>query len=85
VLQAWIDRCRTQLDAALAELEKTTASAGPSSVRVLQADITTGAMLDYVRRVEPEAVASARYPALHALSAACEAHPAFAACPSTSA
>jgi glutathione S-transferase len=77
----WIDRCRVQIDAAIAELESMRASAWPSHQRLMQVDITTAAMLDYVRRVEPEAVAPRKYPGLDELARDCEAHPAFTACP----
>ena len=81
VFDDWITRCRVQLDAALNELEAFRQSDWPTHGRLMQPEITTACMLAYVRRVEPGAVPAGRYPGLEQLSAACENHPAFIACP----
>jgi glutathione S-transferase len=73
----WIARCRIQIEAALGELEGQALSAA----RLTQAEITTAAMLAYVRRVEPVLLAAGRYVELQRLAADCEQHPAFRACP----
>jgi glutathione S-transferase len=75
----WIDRCRTQIAAALGELEANWLSTG----RVTQAEITTATMLAYVQRVEPGVAAPGSYPRLEQMAAECESLPAFKACPST--
>jgi hypothetical protein len=51
----WIARCRTQLDAALAELDSFKRLSWPIHDRSMQTDITTACMLGDVRRVEPGA------------------------------
>jgi glutathione S-transferase len=76
----WIARCRTQLDAALAELETFKRSSWPIHDRLMQTDITTVCMLGYVRRVEPGALLDGRYPNLEELATRCEEHSAFKAC-----
>lgn len=73
----WIDRCRTQIAAALGELEGETWS----GTRLIQAEITTATMLAYVRRVEPALLAPEAWPRLQRMSADCESRPAFRACP----
>jgi glutathione S-transferase len=77
----WIARCRTQLNAALAELDTFKRSCWPIHDRLMQIDITTVCMLGYVRRVEPGALLDGRYPCLEELAARCEQHSAFKACP----
>jgi glutathione S-transferase len=77
----WIARCRTQLDAVLAELDSFKRSSWPIHDRLMQTDITTACMLGYVRRVEPGALQDGRYPYLEELVARCEEHSAFKACP----
>jgi glutathione S-transferase len=76
-----IARCRTQLDAALAELDSFKRLLWPVHDRLMQNDITTACMLGYVRRVEPGALLDGRYPYLEELAARCEEHTAFRACP----
>ena len=73
----WIDRCRTQIEAALGELE---AEAWPGA-RLTQAEITAATMLAYVRRVEPALLAPEAWPRLQRMAADCERQPAFLACP----
>jgi glutathione S-transferase len=76
--QDWIVRCRGQLDCGLAALEDCTPP--PDSDRLLQADITTAAMLGYVRLREPDAVPRGRYRRLDALAVLCESTQAFQMC-----
>ena len=59
----WIARCRTQLDAALAELDTFKRSSWPIHDRLIQTDMTTVCMLGYVRRVEPGALLDGATPA----------------------
>jgi glutathione S-transferase len=78
--EGWIARCRGQQEGALAALEARYTAVGPDPARLLQPEITVAAMLGYVRLRQPEMLAPGRYPALEALSARAEAHPAFIAC-----
>ena len=78
--ETWIARCRGQQDGALAALEARYAAGRPDGARLMQPEITVAAMLGYVRLRQPETVPPGRYPALEALSARAEAHPAFVAC-----
>jgi len=73
----WIDRCRTQITAALGELE----GEPWSGARLTQAEITTATMLAYVRRVEPALFVPDAWPRLQRMAADCESRPAFRACP----
>jgi glutathione S-transferase len=89
VHQPWIDRCRVQMEAALAALESEAAASGSGSTWFLgrgplQPDITTGCMIGYLRlhmgSLLPAGIFSeARYPALTRLSAELESLPAFRA------
>lgn len=78
----WIARCRGQQDAALAALEARFAAEPPGGARLMQPEITVATALGYLRLRLPlrEALPPGRYPALEALSARAEAHPAFQAC-----
>jgi glutathione S-transferase len=73
----WIARCRTQIAAALGELE----GEAWSGSRLTQAEITTATMLAYVRRAEPALLAPEAWPRLRRMAADCESRPAFRACP----
>jgi glutathione S-transferase len=75
----WIARCRTQLDAALSELESLELKLADHQP-LTQTEITAGCMFAYVKRVEPDAVSGGCYPCLDRLSAACEARQQFMAC-----
>jgi glutathione S-transferase len=76
----WISRCRTQLDAALSELEAFGLQL--TDLQPLrQTDITTACTFAYVQRVEPGAAVATRYPCLHQLSETCQGRQAFMACP----
>jgi glutathione S-transferase len=72
----WLERCRTQLDSALAALEVTVPTGWLAGDRPGQADITLGCVLGYVRLRVSEALAPG-YPALERHTAACEALDAF--------
>jgi len=76
----WIARCRGQQEGALGELDRRFAAAKPDETRLMQPEITVAAMLGYLRLRQPETLPPASYPALEALSAWAEAHPAFKAC-----
>jgi glutathione S-transferase len=79
--EAWIARCRGQQEGALGELERRFAGRRePDETRLMQPEITVAAMLGYLRLGQPETLPAGRYPALEALSAWAEAHPAFIAC-----
>ena len=78
---SWMDRCRTQIAAALGELEGELDAGWSSTDRLTQAEITTATMLAYVRRVEPAMVAPGTYPRLERMAADCERLEAFQACP----
>jgi glutathione S-transferase len=72
----WTLRCRTQGAGALAALA---AEPWPAGKALGQAEITTACMLRYVTLADPELLPHGRYPSLDALSARCEALPAFEA------
>ena len=75
----WLTRCRSQLDAALDELEAfRLALLDHQPLR--QVEITAACTYGYVRRVEPDAISSGRYAWLDRLSVACEARQQFRAC-----
>lgn len=76
----WIARCRGQQDGALVALERVFAAETATSPRLMQPEITVATTLGYLRLRQPETLPAGRYPALAALSARCEAHPAFQAC-----
>ncbi len=70
----WIARCRRQGEGAIAALA---AQTWPAVKALDQAQITTVCMIRYVRMADPEALPPGRHPSLDALSARCEALPAF--------
>ena len=72
----WIDRCLTQGTGALAALA---AESWPADAPLDQAQITTACMIRYVRMADPDLLPPGRHPSLDALSARCEALPAFQA------
>jgi len=72
----WIARCRTQAEGGLRALAGQT---WPADARLLQDWITTACMIVYVRLADPDLMPPGRYPALDAVSARCEALPAFKA------
>ena len=78
----WIDRCRSQIDGVLAALEADRAArSGPwwFGETINHADIMVGCALRFLGEAHPEAFDAARWPALAAHAAACEALPDFAA------
>jgi glutathione S-transferase len=72
----WIERCRTQGAGAIAALA---AEPWPEGAPLDQAQITTACMLRYVQLADPDLLPPGRFPTLEALSARCEALPAFQA------
>jgi glutathione S-transferase len=72
----WVERCRTQGLGAIAALA---AEPWPAEATLDQAQITTTCMIRYVRMADPEVLRPGRHPSLDALSAHCEALPAFQA------
>jgi len=72
----WIARCRTQGEGAIAALA---AEPWPPGENLDQAEITTACMIRYVRMADPDLLPPSRHPTLDALSARCEALPAFQA------
>lgn len=72
----WIERCRTQAAGGLQALAREPWAA---SGRLDQARITTACTLRYLQMADPDLIPPGRYPALDALSAACEARPEFKA------
>lgn len=81
-LEAWIERCRTQVVSGLAALESATGDGWHGGDRPLQPDVTLGCLLYYLRSRVPEVFLPDRCPALHRFADTCEALPAFErACP----
>jgi len=80
--EPWLERCRTQMSAALAELEHR-AGVSPESWLLggglTQADVTVGCVFNFLRDALKVADAPGRYPTLEAHSARCESLPAFQA------
>jgi glutathione S-transferase len=72
----WIERCRTQGAGAIAALA---AEPWPERAHLDQAEITTACTIRYVRLADPDLLPPGRFPTLEALSARCEALPAFQA------
>lgn len=72
----WIARCRTQ---AVGAIEALAVEPWRTSVRLDQAQITSVCMIRYVRMTDPDMMPPGRYPALDALSVACEAREEFRA------
>jgi len=81
--EPWVERCRTQMNAALAALESVAAARGGSSWlvgdRCTQADITTACVFTFLGEALPDALAAQPCPALQALTLRCEARPEFRA------
>jgi glutathione S-transferase len=72
----WTLRCLTQGTGAIAALA---AEPWPEDAPLDQAQITTACMLRYVQLADPSILSPGRFPTLDALSARCEALPAFQA------
>jgi glutathione S-transferase len=78
----WVARCREQIGGVLDALEADrTGRPGPwwRGERLGHDDIAVGCALRFVMEAHPDVFDAARWPALAAHAAACEAHPAFAA------
>lgn len=77
--QPWLDRCREQMDGGLLELDKACASLPLDGwllgARILQPDITVACC--YTVLIEAVGFSAARYPALSAHVARCQALPVF--------
>jgi glutathione S-transferase len=76
---AWLDRCRSQIDAGLAELERRCGGTWLSGDRFSHADIAMTCTVGYLRLRLAEAFPDGRYPRLEALAALCEARATFRA------
>lgn len=81
--EPWLERCRAQMQGALAELNRASALRGASAwlvgSRMTQADITTACMVTFLTESVGVAPEAAPYPALRTRVARCEALPAFSA------
>jgi glutathione S-transferase len=78
----WVARCRSQIDGVLAVLEADRAARTTPwwfGEGINHADIIVGTVLRFVSEAHPEVFEPARWPALAAHSARCEALPDFAA------
>ena len=77
----WVERCEAQIGGVLEVLEKERAGvASPYwfGERIGHADIAVACVLRFTGEAHPALFRAARYPALAAHSAACEALPVFA-------
>lgn len=79
VNEAWVARCREQMRGALTQLEAKLEGAWFVDERFGQADITTAAMIGYLKLRLTEIDVARDYPRLAALSERCEAMAFFAA------
>ncbi|MEY2686318.1 MAG: hypothetical protein RL375_516 [Pseudomonadota bacterium] len=81
--QPWIDRVTGQMLAAFSALEDELAAQplAATSSSIGQAGLTTAVVWTFTQALLPELVPAARYPALGAHSAQCEALPEFRAAP----
>ncbi len=80
VSEIWVERCRTQISAALADLEADRARRGGDywfGGRIGHADIAVAVMLRFIAEAHPGLVSMADFPALGAHAAKLEALPAF--------
>ena len=75
--EPWLERCRSQMHAALGELDRVCAARGAGAwlvgPRMTQADITTACMVTFVTESAGATAQHAPCPALRALVARCEA------------
>jgi len=76
----WEQRCLSQLNASLVELEKQCGTPWFSDLHMSQADVTIGCLISYLKLRVPEAFPADKYPKLHRLSLHCEMREEFAAC-----
>jgi len=79
--QPWVERCTTQMHDAFALLEEQAVSRLLSGAAITQADVTLAVVVRFARHAHPSHFPAGRYPNLDALSAYCEALPAFAETP----
>jgi glutathione S-transferase len=80
-LKLWVERCESQIGGVLAMLEKERASVATPfwfGERIGHADIAVACVLRLTGEAHPGLLDAARYPALTAHAAACEALPVFA-------
>jgi glutathione S-transferase len=80
--EAWVGRCRTQMDGALQELDAHAlrrAGAWLVGDGMTQADITASCVFTFITEALAQGDAARTYPGLSALTARCEALPAFRA------
>jgi glutathione S-transferase len=76
----WVERCEAQISAVLDVLEKERAAVAPPywfAARIGHADIAVACVLRFTSEAHPHLFNAARYPALAAHAAACEALPPF--------
>jgi glutathione S-transferase len=79
-LKLWVDRCEAQIAGSLDVLERERAAVKTHywfGDRIGHADIAVACMLRFTSEAHPQLLGAARYPALSAHAAACEALPAF--------
>ena len=79
-LRLWVDRCEAQISGALDVLEQERASARTPylfGARIGHSDIALACVLRFTCEAHPQLYQAARYPALAAHAAQCEALPAF--------
>jgi glutathione S-transferase len=81
--EPWLERCRSQMNAALTEIERACVQRGVGEWllpgRLTQADITVTCVFTFLSEAQALSTDSARYPSLSALVARCEALPEFVA------
>jgi len=79
--EPWVERCRSQMHGALAELERlavhTRAGTWLVGERMTQADITVSCVFTFTGDALPATFAPGSYPALRALAERCEVLPEF--------
>ena len=80
VNQEWVQRCAGQLHGALSVLEESPKEPFFMGELLSQADITTGAMIGYMKLGRYQPFPAKTYPSLEALSQRLEAMDAFIAC-----
>jgi glutathione S-transferase len=79
-LKLWVERCEAQIGGVLAALEKERAAVATPywfGERIGHADIAVACVLRFTGEAHPALFNAARYPALTAHAAACEALPSF--------
>jgi glutathione S-transferase len=79
-LKIWVERCEAQITGVLDMLEKERAAIDPPywfGTRIGHADIAVACVLRFTGEAHPQLFSAARYPALAAHAARCEALPPF--------